>query len=34
MKLVAKLITGIGALAGLGYLCFRGVREKLHLCHK
>ena len=34
MKLVAKLITGIGVLAGLGYLCFRGVREKLHLGQK
>lgn len=34
MKLVAKLITGIGVLAGLGYLCFRGLQEKLHLCRK
>ena len=32
MKLVAKLLTGV--LVGLGYLCCRGVGEKLHLCRK
>ena len=25
---------GIGVLVGLGYLCCRGVCEKLHLCRK
>ena len=34
MKLVAKLLTGIGVLVGLGYLCCRGVGEKLPLCRK
>ena len=34
MKLIAKLLTGIGVLVGLGYLCCRGVGEKLHLCRK
>lgn len=34
MKLFAKLLTGIGALLGLGYLGFRCVGEKLHLCRK
>ena len=32
MKLFAKLLTGIGVLLGLGYLGFRCVGEKLHLC--
>ena len=31
MKLIAKLLTGIGVLVGLGYLCCRGIGEKLHL---
>ena len=34
MKLDAKLLTGIGVLAGLGYLCCRGIGEKLHLFRK
>ena len=34
MKLVAKLLTGIGVLVRLGYLCCRSVGEKLHLCRK
>ncbi len=34
MKLVAKLLTGIGVLVGLGYLCCRGIGEKLHLFRK
>ena len=31
MKLVAKLLTGLGVLVGLGYLCCRGIGEKLLL---
>ena len=34
MKLIAKLLTGIGVLVGLGYLCCRCVGESLHLCRK
>ncbi len=34
MKMFAKLLTGIGLLLGLGFLGFRCVWEKLHLCRK
>ena len=34
MILGAILLTGIGVLVGLGYLCCRGVGEKLHLFRK
>ena len=31
MKLVAKLLTGIGVVVGLGYLCGRGIGDMLHV---
>ena len=34
MKVVAKILTGIGVVAGVIYLCCRFVGEKLHVCRK